>query len=75
VGWQVGTLTGHSGEVRSVAISRDGKWVVSGSYDRLVKIWDVATGAEVSNFVVRCGLWGDFFVGVCLANGFDGGLM
>ena len=33
--------------VRSVAFSRDGKRIVSGSYDELVKIWNSETGAEV----------------------------
>ena len=47
--WQERTLTGHTGEVHSVAISRDGKRIVSGSEDNLVKIWDAATGAEVSS--------------------------
>jgi len=50
VGWQVRTLRGHSEEVNSVAFSRDGKWIVSGSSDADVKIWDVATGAEVRYF-------------------------
>ena len=55
MGWQVRTLTGHSDDVWSVAISRDGTRVVSGSGDKLVKIWDVETGAEVSSFGgVRC---------------------
>ena len=40
-------LTGHSASVYSVAFSRDGKRVVSGSLDSLVKIWSTATGAEV----------------------------
>ena len=47
-GWQVLTLAGHSDPVRSVAISTDGKRVVSGSSDKTVKIWDVETGTEVS---------------------------
>jgi WD40 repeat protein len=41
----------HAGPVWSVALSPDGKRVVSGSGDELVKIWDVQTGAEVSIFV------------------------
>jgi len=41
------TLTGHTGDVRSVAFSPDGTRVVSGSYDNLVKIWNVETGVEV----------------------------
>ena len=47
-GWQVRTLVGHSDRVRSVAISADGKRVVSGSRDETVNIWDVETGTEVS---------------------------
>ena len=43
------TLTGHSGIVFSVAFSRDGNRVVSGSRDKLVKIWDTETGTEVSS--------------------------
>jgi WD40 repeat protein len=45
--WQECTLTGHSGEVTSVAFSPDGTRVVSGSWDQLVKIWSSETGAEV----------------------------
>jgi hypothetical protein len=41
------TLAGHSRAVLSVAFSRDGKRVASGSRDNLVKIWDIETGAEV----------------------------
>ena len=46
-GWQVRTLACHSGGVASVAISADGKRVVSGSHDTTAKTWDVETGAEV----------------------------
>ena len=43
------TMGGHSGLVRSVAISRDGKRTASGSDDLLVKIWNAETGVEVSS--------------------------
>ena len=49
--WQVRTLMGHWSCVSSVAWSSDGKWIVSGSEDTRMKIWDVATGAEVRSFV------------------------
>ena len=42
------TLTGHSGSVRSVAYSPDGKHIVSGSDDQTVKVWNAATGTEVN---------------------------
>jgi WD40 repeat protein len=48
-GRQVHTLEGHSERVVSVAFSRDGTRVVSGSRDPLVKIWDTVTGAAVSS--------------------------
>ena len=58
--WQVCTLTGHSGWVTSVAFSGDGKRVVSGSRDMLVKIWSSETGAEVCN-PGECTRWCDEF--------------
>ena len=45
---QVGTLRGHEDAVNAVAFSPDGKRVVSGSRDNIVKIWDTATEAVVS---------------------------
>ncbi|EMD30672.1 hypothetical protein CERSUDRAFT_145846, partial [Gelatoporia subvermispora B] len=37
-------MSGHAGEVYSVAFSPDGTRVVSGSWDRAVRIWDARTG-------------------------------
>jgi len=50
-GRQVHTLIGHTAHVRSVDFSPNGNRVASGSYDRLVKIWDTKTGALVSSIV------------------------
>ncbi len=41
------TLTGHSREVMSVVYSPDGRYLASGSQDKTIKIWEVATGNEL----------------------------
>jgi WD40 repeat protein len=43
----VRTLTGHSGKVTAIAVTPDGRLLVSGSEDGMLKAWDVATGQEV----------------------------
>ncbi|KAJ7696302.1 WD40-repeat-containing domain protein [Mycena rosella] len=42
------SMEGHSRSVRSVAFSLDSTQIVSGSYDSTVRIWDAATGAEMT---------------------------
>lgn len=37
-------LNGHKDYVLSVVFTVDGQWVISGSRDRLVQVWDVQTG-------------------------------
>ncbi|KAJ2924132.1 hypothetical protein H1R20_g12960, partial [Candolleomyces eurysporus] len=37
-------MTGHSDYVRSVAFSPDGKYIVSGSDDNTIRLWDAHTG-------------------------------
>jgi WD40 repeat protein len=42
--------TGHSDVVLSVALSPDGRGVLTGSRDGTARLWDVATGQEVRRF-------------------------
>ncbi len=44
----VTTLQGHSSEVNSVAFSPDSKYLTSGSYDKIVKLWSVESQKEVT---------------------------
>ncbi|MBP90090.1 MAG: hypothetical protein CMJ64_25850 [Planctomycetaceae bacterium] len=41
-------LEGHTSDVLSLAVTRTGKHVVSGSRDQTVRFWDLATGEEVA---------------------------
>ncbi len=47
---EVRLFTGHENRVWSVAVTPDGKYVVSGSDDKTVRLWDLATGKEVRRF-------------------------
>ena len=40
-------LQGHTGEVNSVAVSKDGKRLASGGGDNTVRVWDAQTGKEL----------------------------
>ena len=38
----------HAGEVKAVAVSKDNKYMVSGSADGTVKVWDVETERQIN---------------------------
>jgi WD40 repeat protein len=44
---QVFVQPGHGGGVMSVAVSPDGRSIISGSSDASVKLWDMASGRKV----------------------------
>ena len=49
-GGELRTLTGHKGAVTAVAYSPDGKFVLSGSEDKTLKLWNAEDGKEVRTF-------------------------
>jgi WD40 repeat protein len=44
------TFEGHSVGVRSVVLSKDGRYVLSGADDKTLKLWDVKTGEVLRTF-------------------------
>jgi WD40 repeat protein/tRNA A-37 threonylcarbamoyl transferase component Bud32 len=67
-----GALRGHERLVTSVAFTRDGKTLASGSDDHTVKLWDVATAREQATLEGHsAGVWSVAFTpdGKTLASG------
>ncbi|MGO9057261.1 MAG: WD40 repeat domain-containing protein, partial [Candidatus Binataceae bacterium] len=46
----VRTFTGHTDWVEAVVFSSDGSKALSGGRDRILKLWEIATGYELSSF-------------------------
>ena len=44
------TFRGHSGSVPCCSISSDDSFIVSGSYDKTLKLWNIETGEEIQTF-------------------------
>ena len=45
------TLNGHNSSPTTLAVSPDGKFLFSGSFDRTVKVWDLSTGKVMATLV------------------------
>src|SRR5262249_16059808 len=70
---EVRVFRGHSGPVWCVAVSDDGRFVVSSGQDKTIRIWNLATGDVTYSFgkqsqevrgVALWG-WGDRLAGAC----------
>lgn len=46
------TFEGHHDSVSSVAFSPDGRFIVSGSKDHTLKLWDASTGGLLATYFV-----------------------
>ncbi|MCY2954350.1 MAG: protein kinase [Planctomycetota bacterium] len=46
----IGGFSGHTNPVQAVAFSPDGRMALSGSTDKTLRLWDVATGSQVRSF-------------------------
>lgn len=44
------TSLGHSDTINSVTITPDGKYIVSGSSDESIKLWEISSGKEIRTF-------------------------
>lgn len=49
-GKEIRPFLGHTKDVRRVAISPDGKQILSGSFDGTMRLWDLQTGKEIRRF-------------------------
>src|SRR5262249_45147017 len=51
----VATLKGHTEAVYGIAFTPDGRFVVTGSGDRTIKVWETAAGKELKTFAGPAG--------------------
>src|SRR5438105_3002589 len=51
----VATLKGHTETVYTVSFSPDGRYVLTGSFDKSLKLWQAATGKEIKTFGGQAG--------------------
>jgi WD40 repeat protein/serine/threonine protein kinase len=42
--WELRVYEGHNGPIKSVSLSADGRYALSGSYDETLKLWEIENG-------------------------------
>lgn len=47
--------SGHKSQVRDLAVSKDKKYVITGSFDKTIKKWDIETGEVVMEYRSKIG--------------------
>ena len=57
-GVQIVLQDGHTSGISAIAMSSDGRHIVSGDYTGVVKLWDVASGKEVRTLITETGALG-----------------
>ena len=48
---EIHTFRGHKRPIRAVAISPDGKFILTGSEDETAKLWNLESGEEIQTFI------------------------
>lgn len=43
-------MTGHTGWIRSIAVSKDGKRALTGSQDKTMRLWDLDSGKQLKQY-------------------------
>ncbi len=54
-GKELRSFSGHTGSVRSVAFSPDGRFALSSSWDGTARVWDAGTGQEIARMMATPG--------------------
>ena len=46
-------MSGHARDVNHIAFGRGGRWILSGSNDGVILIWDIASGQQLVSLLAR----------------------